>query len=198
MQWEVFGQLIFGTMKDLKTTIIEIILVGVFITCLNFIANAQLCDPTLVRAGRDTTFIIKDYTLLLLEPFTKEEYDVSIIFKKKTPTISIVNNTELTYIGIWEHPSGTWGTISHSSNVGSIAKYSFIGNRIEVFGTKASHHGLLGYTINSGTEKNVNLNSINRQDGVLLIDEPVPPGFNTITFRVISNTVLIDYLRITK
>jgi len=52
--------------------------------------------------------------------------------------------------------------------------------------------------INNGTPKIVNLYSPTRVNGFTIFDEPVPAGFNTITLKVVSATVLIDKLITTR
>ena len=173
--------------------------------CILFIiacANAQDCAfvfDKLPIIQKDTVMTWKGLKPVFIE--SGNEVEVTITFKVKAPPVPVVttvNNTELTFTGSWEHPQGTWGSVSHSSTVGSTAKYSFTGSRVEVISDMAATHGKLGYTINSGVEKVVDLYSADRKNGVIVIDEQVPSGFNTITFRVKSNTVLIDYMRISR
>lgn len=140
--------------------------------------------------------MVDDSNLLLIERPTSDTYQVTISFVKRSPVMTIVNDTQLTYTGIWTPASGAWGNIHYSSQVGATAKYSFTGNRVEVISDLDPSHGKLGYTINSGTEKVVDLYRATRLNGQVVINEPVPAGFNTITLRVIDKTVLIDYLRI--
>lgn len=143
-----------------------------------------------------------DYVNILLEPIPGKVTRWEITRKEEAPVIepvvTIVNNTELTYTGLWEHPAGATYTVSHSNQVGATAKYSFTGNRVEVISDLDPSHGKIGYTINSGTEKFVDLYKATRLNGQVVINEIVPPGFNTITFRVVDKTVLIDYLKITR
>ncbi len=178
----------------------DIIVVGAMLLLILVVSQVKGQDCNFVfdklpMIQKDTVLSWKGLKPIFIE--TGEEMGVSISFKKRVPIITMVNNTELTYTGLWEHPSGTWGTISHSSTPGATAKYIFTGNHVDVFGTFAPHHGVMEYQINSGTPKSINLASPVRQDGVLMISEPVPSGFNTISFKCISGTVLIDYLRIT-
>jgi len=164
-------------------------------------AKAQdCCLPKLIKASKDTTFIVDDSNLLLIERPTNDEYVVTMNFVRRViePVITIVNDDKLTYTGAWVIAEGDTYTVTYSTTPGAVAKYSFTGNRIEVISDLAPGHGNLGYTINSGLEKVVNLYSAVRKNGVVVIDEPVPQGFNTITLRCISGTVLIDYLRISK
>lgn len=181
-----------------RADVIGFILVGLFITCLNFIVSAQDCLPKLIKASKDTTFTLTDSNLLLIERPDNDTYEVTISFIKKGPVVTTVNNTELIFTGSWEHPAGATYTVSHSNQVGATAKYSFTGNRVEVISDLDPSHGKIGYTINSGTEKFVDLYRATRLNGQVVINEIVPPGFNTITFKVVSNTVLIDYLTIHK
>lgn len=164
------------------------------------VSQAQDCLPKLIKASNDTTFIVDDSNLLLIERPTDDDYIVTMNFVRRViePVITIVNDDKLTYTGAWVIAEGATYSVTYSSDPGAVAKYSFTGNRVEVISDLAPNHGELGYTINSGKEKIVNLYSAVRQNGVVVIEEPVPAGFNTITLRCVSNTVLIDYLRLTK
>lgn len=180
----------------------EIIIITAMLALILLLAisdiKAQDCLPTLIKASKDTTFTLTDSNLLLLERPDNDTYEVTISFRKKAPVLTTVNNTELIFTGDWEHPAGATYTVSHSNQVGATAKYSFTGNRVEVISDYDPSHGKLGYTINSGTEKFVDLYRATRLNSQVVINEIVPPGFNTITLRVVDKTVLIDYLRISK
>lgn len=179
-------------------TLFQILIAILFILALNDIAKGQDCLPSLIKASKDTTFTITDSNLLLVETPDNDTYEVTISFKKKAPVVTTVNNTELTFTGLWEHPAGATYTVSHSNQVGATAKYSFTGSRVEVISDLDPFHGKIAYTINSGTEKFADLYRATRLNGQVVINEIVPAGFNTITLRVVDKTVLIDYLKITK
>lgn len=190
-------------------TIFQVLITILFILALSQIAKAQIngyvylvSDSARLVTGNQI-IVSREYQNIVLEPIPGKATRWTITRVEEVPIVvdpvtTIVNNTELIYVGFWEHPSGTWGTISHSSTIGATARYTFNGNRIEVYSAKDKHHGLLGYTINGGLEKSVNLNSTVREDGVKVIDELLPLGEHTITLRVIDKTVLIDYLKISK
>lgn len=179
----------------------EIILITAMLLLILAISQAQsLCDPELITASKDTVIILNDSKLLLIERPTNELYEVTMTFKKKVmvPVVTIVNDTELQYIGTWNPSVGATWSVTYSSEVGATAFLNFYGNRVEVVADKASNHGKMGVKINNGVEKIVDLYSPTRINGVTVVDELVPMGTNSIQLRVISNTVLIDFIRIHK
>jgi hypothetical protein len=174
--------------------IIAIIIAIVFSICC---AYAQDCLPKLIKVKTDTTFTLTDSNLMLVERQTNDTYQVLVTFKKVEPVVTTVEDSQLTYVGAWVKASGATYSVTYSSEVGATARYSFTGNRVQVFCDKASNHGDIGIRINNGIEKTYSLYSPTRMNSQLIFDEPVPPGYNTITLRCVSNTVLIDKLLIT-
>lgn len=153
------------------------------------------------RITKDTTFTQSKAGLALLETPNNQDYEVTISYKKKLPpdpVITTVNDIDLEYVGDWYHASGPWGDVSFSSEIGATAKYSSTWNRIQVISDKALNHGEVGIKINNNPEEIINLYSPTRINGVVVYDKVIPLGFNTIAFRVISNTVLIDKIILTR
>lgn len=189
-------------------TLFQIFITILFILALNDIAKGQTLERVFIVNDKDTLKLInksqvivtQEYFGVLLEPVSGKPTKFTITVEEivTEPVITVVNNTDLTFTGLWEHPSGVTYTVSHSSQVGATAKYTFTGNRIEVISDLAPGHGVLEYIINSGSPKSVNLYAATRLNSQIVINETVPSGENTITFKVVSGTVLIDFLRITK
>lgn len=190
-----------------RADVLWAIIMTAFIVSLSMIVKAQ--DSAYVYIVRDSAHIINtgkiivsgDYVNILLEPIPGKVTRWEITRKEEAPVIepvvTIVNNTELTYTGLWEHATGATYSVSHSSTIGATAKYTFTGNRIEVISDMAPGHGVLGFTIDGKPEESVNLYGATRLNGTVVIDRELTAGSHTITFRVISNTVLIDFIRVT-
>lgn len=108
-------------------SIFLLILICLF-TIFSIRASAQ--DSGYVYLVRDSAQLIttnkiivsKEYVNVLLEPIPGKVTRWTITRTEEVPivipVVTLVNNTELTYTGFWEHPSGAWGDISHSSTVG--------------------------------------------------------------------------------
>lgn len=192
-----------------RADVLWALIMTAFIVSLSMIVKAQ--DSAYVYIVRDSAQLIttnkiiisSEFVNILLEPIPGKVTRWEITRKEEAPpviepVVTIVNNTELTYTGLWEHATGATYSVSHSGTIGATAKYTFTGNRIEVISDMAPGHGVLGFTIDGKPEESVNLYSATRLNGTVVIDRALVSGSHTITFRVVSATVLLDYLRITK
>lgn len=179
--------------------LIAIILCIVFSICCTYAQDCAFIFDKLPIIQKDTVMTWKGLKPVFIE--SGEEVEVTVTFKVKTPpvpVVTVVNNTELTYSGIWEHWTNGVISISYSITVGATAKYSFTGNRIEVVSDLAPGHGVFSWTIDGIPQENVNLYRATRLNGQTVIEKDIPAGYHTIILTVVSNTVLIDKLIVTK
>jgi len=96
-------------------------------------------------------------------------------------------------------------TCSHSNTSNNYATLSFVGNKVELYTSKASHHGIAAVSIDNGTEILVDLYSATRQDFVMAFSSvSLTEGNHTIKIRVTGTKaasssgtyVVIDYLKV--
>lgn len=103
-------------------------------------------------------------------------------------TILSVNDDKFTYSSGWSRDATVstkfQGDDHWSGTVGAVASYSFTGTQVAFFGSKASHHGLLGVSIDGGAETLVDQYSVTRADQVRMYTSPILlNGAHTITMR---------------
>lgn len=96
-------------------------------------------------------------------------------------------------------------TVSYSNVATNFATLTFVGNKIELYTSKASHHGIAAVSIDNGPETQVDLYAATRQDFLSVFSSGIlKEGSHTIKIRVIgtknpSSTgtyVVIDHLKV--
>ena len=95
-------------------------------------------------------------------------------------------------------------TLSYSNVSNNSATVSFVGNKVEVYSAKASHHGTVAVSIDNGPETQVDLYSASRQNFALVYESALSQGPHSIKMRVTGSKnpaatgayVILDYLKI--
>lgn len=96
-------------------------------------------------------------------------------------------------------------TLSYSNVANNYVTVSFVGNKVEFYTSKASHHGIVAVSIDNGAEKNVDLYSASRQSFAMVYSSgTLTQGTHTIKIRVTGTKnaaatgtyAIIDYIKV--
>lgn len=95
-------------------------------------------------------------------------------------------------------------TVSYSNTVSDFTTLSFVGNKIEFYASKASHHGIAAVSIDNGPETYVDLYAATRQNFVAAYNSILTQGNHTIKIRVTGTKnsastgtyVILDYVKV--
>jgi uncharacterized protein YjdB len=110
----------------------------------------------------------------------------------------------------WTHGTNSsasylYETVSYSNVVNNYTTLSFIGSKVEVYTSTASHHGIAAVSIDNSTETKVDLYSATRQNfSKVFSSDVLDEGTHTVKIRVtgtknaasIGTYVVIDYLKV--
>jgi chitinase len=114
-------------------------------------------------------------------------------------TLEINDNTVGTAINQWQYSGSGWAYYSgdankfqgddHSSSVsGDVATLKFTGVQVSYYGAKSPQAGIVGISIDNGTENMVDLYSANRADNTLLYSSSsLASGDHTLKIRLTGN-----------
>lgn len=170
-----------------------------------------------IDATPGTTYIytLGPDTVRYFHPPAGKTVRAKMIFEEVTdkpaePVVETVdaNRETVQFSGAWTAGQTTaagWlnNTIAYSNTVGETAKYTFTGTGIEVYAETKNSHGTGNITITKGTQVIASTNvSFVSQNVVLpakiFEKKDLPRGEYTITLKVVSGYVLLDYLKVTK
>lgn len=110
----------------------------------------------------------------------------------------------------WYHATNTADpyfqkTVSFSNIANEFVTVSFTGDKIEFYSAKASHHGIVGVSIDNGAERMVDLYSATRQSAQMVFTSgAIAQGTHTIKIRVTGTKnsaatgtyAIVDYLKL--
>ncbi len=109
----------------------------------------------------------------------------------------------------WTHGTNAsssylYETVSYSNASTDYTTLSFVGNKVEFYTSKASHHGIAAVSVDNGPETFVDLYSATRQNFVAAYNSILTQGNHTIKIRVTGSKnaastgtyVIVDYLKV--
>jgi uncharacterized protein YjdB len=109
----------------------------------------------------------------------------------------------------WTHAANTtdpffMNTASFSNTTSNTVTLQFSGNKVELYTSKASHHGIAAVSIDGGPETFVDLYSANRQNYVSVYNSVLVDGTHTIKIRVTGTKnsaatatyVVVDFIKV--
>jgi mannan endo-1,4-beta-mannosidase len=99
------------------------------------------------------------------------------------PTTTTVNDAvtgtgqnQFEYVGTWQTSTGTGKYLNddhYSSTTNAYYNFRFSGTQIQIFASKASHHGIAAVSIDGGAEVDVDFYAATRADNILIWTSPV-------------------------
>lgn len=184
-----------------RPDLIALILLGIFILCLQTIAKAQyVTEWEFVRISKDTSFEQTQPRLTFLETPSNERYRVTVKYEKIVPVV-ITNSfdnidTQMIYSGTWTNGQTnatgfTNNTIAWSNVRGNSVSFTFTGTRLEWFSEFKSTHGRAAITIDGGPEVVFNLARENTGPQVVREWNWPESGTHTIRIRVYDNKAIV-------
>jgi uncharacterized protein YjdB len=96
-------------------------------------------------------------------------------------------------------------TVSFSNVANHYATVNFVGNKVEMYSAKASHHGIVAVSIDNGPERNIDLYAAGRENNALVYSsDQLTQGSHTIKIRVTGSKhasatgayAILDYLKV--
>ncbi|MBA4055205.1 MAG: hypothetical protein C0490_10870, partial [Marivirga sp.] len=95
-------------------------------------------------------------------------------------------------------------TVSYSNTVSDFTTLTFVGNKVEFYTSKASHHGIAAVSVDNGPETFVDLYAATRQNFAAVYNSILTQGTHTIKIRVTGSKnsastgthVIIDYVKV--